>query len=156
MEEKDLSANTFELEMDGGLIPEKPEGSLAKKDRPKRYLLIRIVGSRSGGSERKGMQDLIGCTGYRLEGPDAPLGSQALGRRVLTGARSPWRHFAGADRSRPSRLGFGRDLVLGNARDVCNPLGGWHEPTAAGTALSAVEADRCGGAHRRSALRQQG
>jgi hypothetical protein len=31
MEEKDLSANTFELEMDGGLIPEKPEGSLAKR-----------------------------------------------------------------------------------------------------------------------------
>jgi hypothetical protein len=30
-EEKDMSANTFELGLDGGLIPEKPEGSLAKR-----------------------------------------------------------------------------------------------------------------------------
>jgi hypothetical protein len=31
MEEKDLSTNTFELEMDGGLIPQKSRGSLAKE-----------------------------------------------------------------------------------------------------------------------------
>jgi hypothetical protein len=31
MEEKDLSANTFELEMDGWLIPQKGRGSLAKE-----------------------------------------------------------------------------------------------------------------------------
>jgi hypothetical protein len=30
MEGKDLSANTFELEMDGGLIPQKGRGSLTK------------------------------------------------------------------------------------------------------------------------------
>jgi hypothetical protein len=29
-EEKDLSTNTFELEMDGGLIPQKGRGSLTK------------------------------------------------------------------------------------------------------------------------------
>jgi hypothetical protein len=29
-EEKDLSANTFELEMDGGLIPQKGRSSLTK------------------------------------------------------------------------------------------------------------------------------
>jgi hypothetical protein len=29
-EEKDMSANTFELEMDGGLIPQKGRGSLTK------------------------------------------------------------------------------------------------------------------------------
>jgi hypothetical protein len=32
-EEKDLSANTFELEMDGGLIPQKGRGSLTKPPR---------------------------------------------------------------------------------------------------------------------------
>jgi hypothetical protein len=30
-EEKDLSVNTFELGVDGGLIPGNPEGSLAKE-----------------------------------------------------------------------------------------------------------------------------
>jgi hypothetical protein len=30
-EEKDLSVNTFELGVDGGLISRKPEGSLAKR-----------------------------------------------------------------------------------------------------------------------------
>jgi hypothetical protein len=30
MEGKDLSPNTFELEMDGGLIPQKGRGSLTK------------------------------------------------------------------------------------------------------------------------------
>jgi hypothetical protein len=35
-------------------------------------------------------------------------------------------------------------------------LDGWHEPTAAETARSVVEAGRCGRAHRRSALRLQG
>jgi hypothetical protein len=32
-------------------------------------------------------------------------------------------------------------------------LGGWHKPTAAGTARSAAEAGRCGGARQRLALR---
>jgi hypothetical protein len=35
MEGKDLSAKTFELEMDGGLIPQKGRGSLIKLPRLK-------------------------------------------------------------------------------------------------------------------------
>jgi hypothetical protein len=53
MEGKDLSAKTFELEMDGGLIPQKGRGSLKKLPRLKggTRLLIRAVGSKSNGSD---------------------------------------------------------------------------------------------------------
>jgi hypothetical protein len=54
MEGKDLSAKTFELEMDGGLIPQKGRGSLTKLPRLKgggTQLLIRAVGSKSNGSD---------------------------------------------------------------------------------------------------------
>jgi hypothetical protein len=58
----------------------------------------------------------------------------------------------------PGRPGSALDETWswGTLVTCATPLGGWHEPTAAGTALSAVEADRCGGARRRSALQQQG
>jgi hypothetical protein len=39
---------------------------------------------------------------------------------VFTGARSPRRRLASADLSRPSGLGFGRDLVREKARGVRN------------------------------------
>jgi hypothetical protein len=53
MEGKDLSANTFELEMDGRLIPQKGRGSLTKLPRLKgaTRLLIWAVGSKSNGSD---------------------------------------------------------------------------------------------------------
>jgi hypothetical protein len=53
MEGKDLSANTFELEMDGGLIPQKGRGSLTKLPWLKggTRLLIWVVGSKSNGSD---------------------------------------------------------------------------------------------------------
>jgi hypothetical protein len=61
-EEKDLSANTFELEMDGGLIPQKGRGSLTKSPWLKggTRLLIWAVGSKSNGSDafRFGRSDL--------------------------------------------------------------------------------------------------
>jgi hypothetical protein len=49
--------------------------------------------------------------------------NRRLERRVFIGARSPRQHLAGADRSRLSGLGFGRDLVQENARGVDNPSG---------------------------------
>jgi hypothetical protein len=56
MEEKDLSANTFELEMDGGLIPQKGRGSLTKLPwlRGGTRFLIWAVGSKSNGSAHSG------------------------------------------------------------------------------------------------------
>jgi hypothetical protein len=47
-EEKDLSVNTFELGVDGGLISQKGRGSLAKLA-AERYLLFWALGSGSGG-----------------------------------------------------------------------------------------------------------
>jgi hypothetical protein len=45
---QDLTVIIFELRVDCGLIPEKPEGSLAKR-LAEAVVLIWIVGSRSGG-----------------------------------------------------------------------------------------------------------
>jgi hypothetical protein len=44
MEGKDLSVNTFELEMDGGLIPQKGRGSLTKLPWLKGYAASNLGG----------------------------------------------------------------------------------------------------------------
>jgi hypothetical protein len=73
----------------------KTEGLFNKIARPNRYLLIRIIGSRSGGSDLR-----PGQTGARSGG-------------VVAGVRSPRRRLAGVGRSRPfgdqnnSSLGLG-------------------------------------------------
>jgi hypothetical protein len=82
-----------------------------------RYLLIRIVGSRSGGS---GLLRLDLILSARL----ASYGSGRWARGTAapaTGARLP---LAGAGQTRPSGLGFGRHQVLEIERDAENPSRG--------------------------------
>jgi hypothetical protein len=80
--------------------------------RVNRYLLIQIVGSRSGGSDLLRL-DLISSARPASYGS----GRWALGTAApATGARLPRRSFAGVGRSRPSglRLGLGQALENGD------------------------------------------
>jgi hypothetical protein len=81
-----------------------------------RYLLIRIVGSRSGGSDLLRL-DLI------LSAHLASYGSGRWARGTAapaTGARLPRRRLAGDGRSWPSGLHPGRDQVLEVEHDMGN------------------------------------
>jgi hypothetical protein len=85
-----------------------------------RYLLIRIVGSRSSGS---GLLRLDLILSARL----ASYGSGKWARGTAapaTGARLPRRRLAGAGQTWPSGLGFGRHQVLEIERDAGNPSRG--------------------------------
>jgi hypothetical protein len=66
------------------LISGKPRGSLAKKTRLNRYVLIRAVGSGSNSSDpiQFGRSDLHGG------GPDGPIWLGSRGRRVCTAAHA--------------------------------------------------------------------
>jgi hypothetical protein len=82
MEGKVLSANTFELEMDGGLIPQKGRGSLTKLPQLKGYAASTLgVGSKSNGSDAF----QFGRSDRDRTGP-IWLGSR--GRRVCTAAHA--------------------------------------------------------------------
>jgi hypothetical protein len=84
------------------------DGWLRFNCRANRYLLIRIVGSRSGGSDLLRLDLIL----------SARLASYGSGRWAhgtaapATGARLPRRRLARAGQTRPSRLSFGRYQAL--------------------------------------------
>jgi hypothetical protein len=103
-EEKDLSVNTFELGVDGGLISRKPEGSLAKRlaeavrSNQDGWIYILQFGTKGYAASNQARRSQIERPGLRGSG------QRHLERRGIAGARLPRQRYAGDGRSWPSDL----------------------------------------------------